>query len=175
MNGTGIVLALGELMADPSPSDGGEFNSVSVSPGLPGFLAMFVLAVAVVLLAIDMNRRTRRVQARARVHERMAAEDREREVAAQGSDDESTSADEDAQDAEGETTPQPLLPGPPSAPGDGGQRPRTVGQVRGGRRPMPGPDGVVPGQGGPKKPRGRASMPSWDEIVFGARSDDDPA
>ena len=40
---------------------------------------------------------------------------------------------------------------------------------------MPGPDGVVPGQGGPKKPRGRASMPSWDEIVFGARSDDDPA
>jgi len=76
---------------------------------------------------------------------------------------------------EGETTPQPLLPGPSSAQGDGGQRPRTVGQVRGGRRPMPGPDGVVPGQGGPKKPRGRASMPSWDEIVFGARSDDDPA
>ena len=76
---------------------------------------------------------------------------------------------------EGETTPQPLLPGPPSAQGDGGQRPRTMGQVRGGRRPMPGPDGVVPGQGGPKKARGRASMPSWDEIVFGARSDDDPA
>ncbi|BDZ50793.1 hypothetical protein GCM10025867_30340 [Frondihabitans sucicola] len=23
--------------------------------------------------------------------------------------------------------------------------------------------------------KGRASMPSWDEIVFGARSDDDPA
>ncbi len=114
MNGTGIVLALGELMADPSPSDGGEFNSVSVSPGLPGFLAMFVLAVAVVLLAIDMTRRTRRVQARARVHERMAAEDREREVAAQGSDDESTSADEDARDAEGETTPQTPVE-PPSA------------------------------------------------------------
>lgn len=26
-----------------------------------------------------------------------------------------------------------------------------------------------------KKARGRTSMPSWDEIVFGARSDDDPA
>jgi hypothetical protein len=26
-----------------------------------------------------------------------------------------------------------------------------------------------------KKSRGRTSMPSWDEIVFGARSDDDPA
>jgi len=76
---------------------------------------------------------------------------------------------------EGETTPQPLLPGPPSSPGDDAQRPRSVGQVRGGRRPMPGPDGVVPGQGGAKKARGRASMPSWDEIVFGARSDDDPA
>lgn len=32
-------------------------------------------------------------------------------------------------------------------------------------------------QGQPAKParRGRAAMPSWDEIVFGARSDDDPA
>ncbi|MDN5600845.1 MAG: hypothetical protein L0J57_07430 [Brachybacterium sp.] len=83
MSGTGIVLALGELVAAPSPSDGEEFTSVTVSPGLPGFLAMFVLAVAVVLLAIDMTRRTRRVQARARVQERMAAEDREQEDAAQ--------------------------------------------------------------------------------------------
>jgi hypothetical protein len=75
---------------------------------------------------------------------------------------------------EGETSPS--TPAGPSAPLAGGdQRPRTVGQGRGGRRPMPGPDGVVPAQGGAKKARGRASMPSWDEIVFGARSDDDPA
>jgi len=77
---------------------------------------------------------------------------------------------------EGETTPQPVLPAPAAPHAGGDQRPRSVGQTRGGRRPMPGPDGVVPGQGGgTKKARGRASMPSWDEIVFGARSDDDPA
>ena len=33
------------------------------------------------------------------------------------------------------------------------------------------------GSSGPSRPakKGRASMPSWDEIVFGARSDDDLA
>jgi hypothetical protein len=79
---------------------------------------------------------------------------------------------------EGETggpAPLPGSPASPAAPTGGEQRPRTLGSTRGGRRPMPGPDGVVPGQGGAKKARGRASMPSWDEIVFGARSDDDPA
>ncbi len=35
------------------------------------------------------------------------------------------------------------------------------------------PAGSSAGKGSPK--RGRASMPSWDEIVFGARSDDDPS
>ncbi|TWX40638.1 DUF3071 domain-containing protein [Frigoribacterium sp. ACAM 257] len=76
---------------------------------------------------------------------------------------------------EGETGSQSLPSGPPAS-ASGDQRPRATGQLRGGRRPaMPGPDGVVPGQGGAKKSRGRASMPSWDEIVFGARSDDDPA
>lgn len=106
MSGTGILLALGELMADPSPSDGGEFNSVSVSPGLPGFLAMFVLAVAVVLLAIDMTRRTRRVQARARVHERLAAEDSERAAV---SEDSAEIEDQDPQaedEAAGEPAPE---------------------------------------------------------------------
>ncbi|WP_157975645.1 hypothetical protein [Brachybacterium sp. YJGR34] len=74
MNGADLVLAVGELLANPSPSDGEEFNSVTVSPGLPGFFATFVLAAAIVLLVIDMTRRTRRVQARARVEERMRAE-----------------------------------------------------------------------------------------------------
>jgi Protein of unknown function (DUF3071) len=43
------------------------------------------------------------------------------------------------------------------------------------RAPMP---AAVPPQkaaGGSAKRRGRAAMPSWDEIVFGARSEDDPA
>lgn len=78
MSGTGMLVALGGLLAAPSPSDGEEFNSVTVSPGLPGFIAAFILAAAMVLLGIDMTRRTRRIQAQARVEERMEAEAAER-------------------------------------------------------------------------------------------------
>ena len=84
MSGAQLVLALGGPVAAPSPSDGEGFNSVTVSPGLPGFFAMFALAVVVVFLAIDMTRRTRRVQARARVQERREAE--ERAAAEQGTE-----------------------------------------------------------------------------------------
>ena len=76
MSGAPLLFEAGVLLAAPNPSDGGEFNSVTVSPGLPGFFAAFVLAVLVVLLAISMTRHTRRIQARARVQERIEAEDR---------------------------------------------------------------------------------------------------
>ncbi|WP_422115293.1 hypothetical protein [Brachybacterium sp. UNK5269] len=78
MSAADLALLLGDLVAAPSPSDGGELNSVTVSPGLPGFFATFVLAAAVVLLLVDMSRRTRRVQAQARVRERMEAEEQTR-------------------------------------------------------------------------------------------------
>src|SRR5690625_5860519 len=64
---------LGEVLASP-PSDVEEFNPVTVSPGLPGFITMFLLAAVVVLLVLDMTRRVRRVQATERVEQRMAAE-----------------------------------------------------------------------------------------------------
>lgn len=67
---------MGRILADPAPSDVEEFNTVTVSPGLSGFIAMFILAVIVVLLVIDMTRRVRRVQARERVENRMAEADR---------------------------------------------------------------------------------------------------
>lgn len=67
---------MGCLLADPSPSDVDEFNAVTVSPGLSGFIAMFILAVVVVLLVIDMTRRVRRVQAKDRVENRMAEAER---------------------------------------------------------------------------------------------------
>lgn len=77
--GTGLEM-LGDVLASP-PSDVEEFNPVTVSPGLPGFIAMFVLAVGVVLLVLDMTRRVRRVQAKDRVETRMAeAERAEREA-----------------------------------------------------------------------------------------------
>jgi Protein of unknown function (DUF3071) len=44
------------------------------------------------------------------------------------------------------------------------------------RAPMPSPVSPQKAAGGSgKQRRGRAAMPSWDEIVFGARSEDDPA
>ena len=49
--------------------------------------------------------------------------------------------------------------------------PRSIGSARRGRSrdPIPTSATTTP----PKKGRGRASMPSWDEIVFGARTDDE--
>lgn len=67
---------MGYLLAEPAPSDVEEFNAVTVSPGLAGFFAMFILAVVVVLLVIDMTRRVRRVQAQDRVESRMAEAER---------------------------------------------------------------------------------------------------
>jgi hypothetical protein len=44
------------------------------------------------------------------------------------------------------------------------------------RAPMPSPVAPQKAAGGSgKQRRGRSAMPSWDEIVFGARSEDDPA
>lgn len=71
---SGTVHAHGSLWASP-PSDQQEFDSVSVSPGLPAFYVMFVLAVVVVLLGLDLTRRVRRIQAQERAEQRLAEED----------------------------------------------------------------------------------------------------
>lgn len=70
------VLLTELLLAAPAPSDGEEFTPVSVSPGLPGFFATFVLAALLVLLLVDMSRRVRRVNAASRVRERYEAQER---------------------------------------------------------------------------------------------------
>lgn len=124
MIGAQFTSAAGMLLADPfpsdgGPSDGGGFTSVSVSPGLGGFLAMFILAVAVVLLVLDMTRRTRRVKARAAVQERMDAEQAERDA---------TAAASEGEDAP-EGTAGPKHPGGPSDVDDAeGQVPRQAAE-----------------------------------------------
>jgi hypothetical protein len=76
---------------------------------------------------------------------------------------------------EGSTKPTPVLSdGPTRADSLDGVAPVQPTGIRGSRgrsarREMP--SAAQP----TKKARGRTSMPSWDEIVFGARSDDDPA
>lgn len=75
----GAVSVSGVLLAG-GPSDGGEMTTVSVSPGLPGFFAMFFIAAVVVLLLIDFSRRVRRIQARDRAERaHTAAQDESRE------------------------------------------------------------------------------------------------
>ncbi|PJJ62212.1 hypothetical protein [Compostimonas suwonensis] len=51
-----------------------EFNPDTVTPGVIGFFSIFFIAVATVLLILDMVRRIRRTNYRAEVQERLAAE-----------------------------------------------------------------------------------------------------
>lgn len=63
------MLAAGVVLAEGA-SDGGGFTPSSVTPGVPGFLVVFLLGLATLLLILDMTRRIRRMQARERVAER---------------------------------------------------------------------------------------------------------
>lgn len=87
MSAGGVLAAAGlQLLAD-GPSDGRDLTPVTVSPGLGGFIAMFLLVVVTLLLILDMTRRIRRVNARARVEERHRLEDLEHAERAAGESD----------------------------------------------------------------------------------------
>lgn len=49
-------------------------NKVYYSPGVIGFLAVFLMMVAATLLVIDMTRRVRRVRYRDEIREKLAGE-----------------------------------------------------------------------------------------------------
>ncbi|UEJ82374.1 hypothetical protein Bra3105_16285 [Brachybacterium halotolerans subsp. kimchii] len=70
----GLATLGGRLLA--APSDSGDMTATTVTPGLPAFIVMFVLAAAIVLLALDMTRRVRRIQARSRAEGHLAEEGR---------------------------------------------------------------------------------------------------
>lgn len=127
--------AFGIIWAEPS--DGGELNIVTVSPGLPGFIAMFLLAAVVVLLAIDMTRRIRRLQARERVAERHRLED-------------------EAAQAERDAAAEPGGEGPEHEPGEAPDHEKPGGgadpDADGGRAGHPGDDGdPAPGHPGDRR------------------------
>jgi cytosine/uracil/thiamine/allantoin permease len=65
-----------------TPAPGEDFDPDVVTPGVIGFILTFAVAVAVVLLVIDMVRRIRRINYRAAANERLDAE----EAAAKDSD-----------------------------------------------------------------------------------------
>ena len=59
----------------PTPGPAEDFDPNVVTPGVPGFVITFGLVIVVVLLIVDMVRRTRRVNYRAEVNERLDAEE----------------------------------------------------------------------------------------------------
>lgn len=68
MNASAIVL----LVSVPDPE--------TVTPGPVGFLAIFFVAVAVILLGLDMVRRIRRTTYRAEIQERLKDEIAQRDT-----------------------------------------------------------------------------------------------
>jgi len=58
------------LASTPEP----EFDPNTVTPGAWGFVAIFLIAVATVLLILDMVRRIRRTTYRAQIQEKLQAE-----------------------------------------------------------------------------------------------------
>jgi len=60
------------LTSTPPPEFTGDPNSVS--PGVIGFVVIFLIAAATVLLVLDMTRRIRKVRYRDEAREKIAAE-----------------------------------------------------------------------------------------------------
>jgi hypothetical protein len=85
-------------MSTPAPDFTGDPNMVS--PGVVGFIAIFLIAAVTVLLVLDMTRRIRRVRYRDEAIQKIAAE---RESTAQ--DDAGSDGAADAGD------PRPTAPG----------------------------------------------------------------
>ena len=72
------------LAATPSPSPSGAPSDDAVTPGVVGFAVTFFIAVAAILLIVDMTRRIRRVRYRAEIAEKLDAEQRGDDTARDG-------------------------------------------------------------------------------------------
>ncbi len=100
------IVAIADPTPTPAPGFTGDPNLIS--PGIAGFLVTAFVAVATVLLVIDMTRRIRRVRYRAEVRERLESEklDAELRALAEGSD-VSTETDETSPDVPKPSTTEP--------------------------------------------------------------------
>lgn len=97
-----LATSSGTLLA--TPSDSGGMTATTVTPGLPAFIVMFVLAAIIVLLALDMTRRVRRIQARARAEEHLAQEGGAEAQAGEPKADEETAAADGQTAADGDAS-----------------------------------------------------------------------
>lgn len=73
-----IAFGIAPLGIGPNPVDGPVtppgFDPNTVTPGVVGFIAIALVAIASIFLLVDMSRRIRRVRYRGEVRERMEAE-----------------------------------------------------------------------------------------------------
>jgi hypothetical protein len=76
-----LVLRLAAAVTTPSPTPTAEFDPDTVSPGPVGFIAIFFVAVMVLLLMVDMTRRIRRTRYREEIRGRLEAEKLEADLA----------------------------------------------------------------------------------------------
>lgn len=74
MLATEAILWLATPAPTPSPVPAYEGDPNLVTPGVVGFAVTFFIAIATVLLIIDMNRRVRRVRYREEIREKLEAE-----------------------------------------------------------------------------------------------------
>lgn len=58
----------------PAPSPSSKVPDAAVTPGVWGFVTIAAIGIVVILLVLDMIRRLRRVNYRAEIRERIAAE-----------------------------------------------------------------------------------------------------
>ncbi|OUE28284.1 hypothetical protein [Clavibacter michiganensis] len=79
--GADLGLRLAAAVTTPSPSPTAEFDPDTVSPGPIGFIAIFFVAIVVLLLMVDMTRRIRRTRYREEIRGRLEAEKLEADLA----------------------------------------------------------------------------------------------
>ena len=90
MISVGLSHLLAPMGIGPNPIDGPEtppgFDPNTVTPGVAGFIAIALVAIASILLLVDMSRRIRRVRYRGEIRERLEAEQliAEKQMVAEG-------------------------------------------------------------------------------------------
>jgi len=104
-----VVEATTRLLAQQSTPDAtlppSTVPDVDVTPGVWGFVAIAFVAIATVLIIVDMTRRVRRTRYRGEVRERIEAERAEAAEASAGIDDERRPGDERPGDDRGPRQP----------------------------------------------------------------------
>ncbi|WP_309616716.1 hypothetical protein [Salinibacterium sp.] len=75
-----LVILWADSTPTPVPAYEGDVNLIT--PGVVGFAVTFLIAIATVLLLVDMSRRVRRVRYRSEIREQIAIEQAEEAIAA---------------------------------------------------------------------------------------------